>query len=79
MPRRYLPVALQFRFVTSFDDAEVAFSVRVHNVFDSAAPEVADGANFSYDPKRHAPRGRIFYAKTSYTFYIDLTLTLALH
>ena len=64
----FTPVELQYRFVTAIQEGEAAFSVGVQNLFDSAAPVVADGANFSYDPKHHDPRGRIFYAKASYTF-----------
>ena len=64
----FTPVELQYRFVTAIQEGEAAFSVGVQNLFDRAAPVVADGANFSYDPKHHDPRGRIFYAKASYTF-----------
>ena len=44
----FTPVELQYRFVTAIQEGEAAFSVGVQNLFDSAAPVVADGANFSY-------------------------------
>lgn len=65
----FMPVDLQYRYTFSMDsDAEIAVSLGINNVFDEAAPEVRDGANFSYDPKHHDPRGRIFYVKGQYTF-----------
>ncbi len=64
----FTPVELQYRYVTTIQGSEAAFSVGAQNLFDSAAPVVADGANFSYDPKHHDPRGRVLYMKASYTF-----------
>lgn len=64
----YAPVEVQYRYLFDLQDAEVAFSVGVINAFDEEAPEVRDGANFSYDPKHHDPRGRVFYVKGSYSF-----------
>jgi hypothetical protein len=36
------------------------------NVFDKEAPRVYDAANFSYDPKHHDPRGRMFFARVKF-------------
>ena len=33
------------------------------NLTDEEAPRAYDAANFSYDPKQHDPRGRIYYAR----------------
>ncbi len=65
----FIPVDLQYRYTLNLSsDAEIVVSLGINNVFDEAAPEVRDGANFSYDPKHHDPRGRIFYVKGQYTF-----------
>lgn len=66
---KFTPVDVQYRYTFNVtNDAEVAVSVGVDNVFDEDAPELRDGQNFSYDPKHHDPRGRIFYVKGQYTF-----------
>ncbi len=63
------PVDLQYRYTFNMNnDAEVAVSLGINNMFDEDAPDVRDGQNFSYDPKHHDPRGRIFYVKGQYTF-----------
>ncbi len=36
------------------------------NLTDEEAPRVYDAANFSYDPKHHDPRGRIYYARLKF-------------
>jgi len=64
----FAPVEMQYRYLFDMQDAEAAISVGVINLFDEAPPLVNDGANFSYDPKQHDPRGRIFYVKGSYSF-----------
>lgn len=65
----FAPVEVQYsyRFAMA-DDSEAAVRVGIINLFDEEPPHVNDGANFSYDPKHHDPRGRIFYLKGSYKF-----------
>lgn len=64
----FTPVEIQYRYVLDFNESEATISLGIQNLFDEAAPFVADGANFSYDPKHHDPRGRVFYMKASYEF-----------
>jgi len=64
----FTPVEVQYRYVIDFNESEATVSLGVQNLFDEAAPFVADGANLSYDPKHHDPRGRVFYMKASYEF-----------
>lgn len=64
----FTPVEVQYRYLLDFGESEAAISLGVQNLFDEDAPFVADGANFSYDPKQHDPRGRVFYMKASYEF-----------
>jgi len=64
----FTPVEVQYRHVIGFNESEATVSLGVQNLFDEAAPFVADGANLSYDPKHHDPRGRVFYMKASYEF-----------
>ena len=39
----------------------VNLSVGMNNATDESAPIVYDGANFSYDPKHHDPRGKMLF------------------
>ncbi|MBB3169115.1 TonB-dependent receptor [Simiduia aestuariiviva] len=64
----FAPVDLQYQYAMDLNDATATISVGAINLFDEQPPFVVDGANFSYDPKHHDPRGRIFYVKGSYTF-----------
>ena len=64
----FTPVEIQYRYTIDLKESEATVSLGVQNLFDEAAPFVADGANFSYDPKQHDPRGRIFYVKATYEF-----------
>ncbi len=59
---------LQYAYNLRFDSSEMVFSLGVKNVFDEEPPRVYDAANFSYDPKHHDPRGRMFYARVKYGF-----------
>lgn len=65
---KFVPVEVQYRYLLDLGESEATVSVGVQNLFDRDAPFVADGANFSYDPKHHDPRGRVFYMKASYEF-----------
>jgi iron complex outermembrane receptor protein len=61
-------VDLQYTYNLAFSDSEAVFSFGAKNVFDEEPPRVYDGVNFSYDPKHHDPRGRMFYARVNYAF-----------
>jgi iron complex outermembrane recepter protein len=64
----YAPVELQYQLSFDVQQSQASISIGSINLFDEEPPFVVDGANFSYDPKHHDPRGRIFYLKGSYTF-----------
>lgn len=65
----FTTVELQYRYSFALtDDDEASVSIGLINAFDEEAPFVRDGANFSYDPKHHDPRGRMFYIRGSYQF-----------
>lgn len=59
---------LNYAYNLEFSDSAAVISVGAKNVFDEEPPRVYDAANFSYDPKHHDPRGRIFYARVKYAF-----------
>ncbi len=61
-------VDLQYTYNLELDNSEAVFSLGVKNVFDEEPSVVYDGVNFSYDPKHHDPRGRIYYARIKYAF-----------
>ena len=57
----HFTVDLQYTYTFDFmqaDDLKVTFGVK--NAFDEEVPQVYDAANWSYDPKHHDPRGRIY-------------------
>lgn len=39
---------------------DLTFTLGVKNAFDEDVPYVYDTTNWSYDPKHHDPRGRMF-------------------
>ena len=41
-------------------------TVGAKNITDEEAPAVYDAANFSYDPKQHDPRGRMYFARVKF-------------
>jgi iron complex outermembrane receptor protein len=61
-------VDLQYTYNLELSNSAAVFSFGAKNVFDEAPPRVYDAANFSYDPKHHDPRGRIYYARVKYAF-----------
>ena len=57
----HFTVDLQYTYTLDFmqaDDLKVTFGVK--NAFDEEVPQVYDAANWSYDPKHHDPRGRMY-------------------
>ena len=61
-------VDLQYRYNLEVGDGLTEFTLGLINAFDEEPPAVYDAANFSYDPKHHDPRGRLFYIRGAYTF-----------
>ncbi len=64
----YAPVEVQYQYAFNVGDDQASISVGLINAFDEDPPYVVDGANFSYDPKHHDPRGQLFYVRGSYHF-----------
>jgi iron complex outermembrane receptor protein len=61
-------VDLNYSYNLEFAESAAVFSFGAKNVFDEEPPRVYDSVNFSYDPKHHDPRGRIYYARVKYAF-----------
>lgn len=59
---------LQYSYSLQFSDSEAVIALGAKNVFDEEPPRVYDGVNFSYDPKHHDPRGRMYYLRLKYAF-----------
>ena len=59
---------LQYTYNWQFSDSEAVIALGAKNVFDEEPPRVYDGVNFSYDPKHHDPRGRMYYLRLKYAF-----------
>jgi len=57
---------LSYNYNFNLGDTQAVFTLGGKNVFDKEAPRVYDAANFSYDPKHHDPRGRMFYARVKF-------------
>ena len=49
---------LQYSYEVQSED--IVITAGIKNAFDEDVPVVFDDANWSYDPKHHDPRGRIF-------------------
>ena len=57
----HFTVDLQYSYTFDFmqdEDLKVTFGVK--NAFDEEVPQVYDASNWSYDPKHHDPRGRMY-------------------
>jgi iron complex outermembrane receptor protein len=59
---------LQYAYNLDFDNSGMVFTLGVKNVFDEEPSRVYDDVNFSYDPKHHDPRGRVYYARVKWGF-----------
>ena len=58
---------LDLQYVYNLNTTEdIALTLGVKNVFDEDAPVAYDNINWSYDPKHHDPRGRIFSLGINY-------------
>jgi iron complex outermembrane receptor protein len=55
-----------YNYNFNIGDSQAVLTIGGKNLTDEEAPRVYDGANFSYDPKQHDPRGRIYYARVKF-------------
>ena len=60
----FVTVDLQYSYEMSSED--ITISLGVKNAFDEDVPYVFDTTNWSYDPKHHDPRGRMFTLGINY-------------
>ena len=58
----WLTVDAQYAYAFNLGGAEAILTLGSKNLFDEQAPRAYDGVNFSFDPKHHDPRGRLWYA-----------------
>jgi iron complex outermembrane receptor protein len=57
----HFTVDLQYSYSFDFNsEDDLRLTLGLKNAFDEEVPQVYDGANWSYDPKHHDPRGRMF-------------------
>ena len=57
----FFTVDLQYTYTFDFmQEEDLKFTLGVKNAFDEEVPQVYDAANWSYDPKHHDPRGRMY-------------------
>ena len=55
------------QYTYSMDSENLLWTVGLKNAFDEDVPYVYDATNWSYDPKHHDPRGRMFTLGLKYT------------
>ena len=58
---QWITFDLQYTYSLTISGNDIRFFVGSNNILDENVPIVYDAANFSYDPKHHDPRGRLFY------------------
>ena len=58
---QWITFDLQYSYSFALSGNDVRLSIGSNNILDEDVPIVYDAANFSYDPKHHDPRGRLFY------------------
>ena len=59
-------VDASYNFNFNIGDTQAVLTIGGKNLTDEEAPRVYDAANFSYDPKQHDPRGRLYYARVKF-------------
>ena len=57
---------LSYNYNFNLGDTQAVFTLGGKNVFDKEAPRVYDAANFSYDPKHHDARGRMWFVRVKF-------------
>ena len=58
---QWITFDLQYSYSFNLSGNDIRLSIGGNNILDDDVPLVYDAANFSYDPKHHDPRGRLFY------------------
>ena len=58
---QWITFDLQYSYSFTVSGNDIRLSIGGNNILDEDVPIVYDAANFSYDPKHHDPRGRLFY------------------
>ena len=58
---QWITFDLQYSYSFAVSGNDIRLSIGGNNILDEDVPIVYDAANFSYDPKHHDPRGRLFY------------------
>ena len=58
---QWITFDLQYSYSFNLSGNDIRLSIGGNNILDEDVPIVYDAANFSYDPKQHDPRGRLFY------------------
>ena len=58
---QWITFDLQYSYSFAISGNDIRLSIGGNNILDEDVPIVYDAANFSYDPKHHDPRGRLFY------------------
>ena len=58
---QWITFDLQYSYSFVISGNDIRLSIGGNNILDEDVPIVYDAANFSYDPKHHDPRGRLFY------------------
>ena len=59
-------VTVDLRYAYEMSSEDITISLGVKNAFDEDVPYVFDTTNWSYDPKHHDPRGRMFTLGINY-------------
>jgi iron complex outermembrane receptor protein len=59
-------VDLSYNYNFELGDTQAVFTIGGKNILDREAPMVWDDTNFSYDPKQHDPRGRMYFARVKF-------------
>ena len=59
-------IDLAYNYNFNMGNTAAVITVGAKNITDEEAPAVYDAANFSYDPKQHDPRGRMYFARVKF-------------
>ena len=59
-------VDLSYNYNFEVGDTQAVFTLGGKNILDRQAPKVWNDTNFSYDPKQHDPRGRMYFARVKF-------------
>jgi iron complex outermembrane receptor protein len=57
---------VSYNYNFNLGDTRAVLTLGGKNVLDREASRVYDAANFSYDPKHHDARGRMYFARVKF-------------